>query len=223
MHRPLGFFAAAILAGLAVIVGICFAELRADAPLSPEECRQLYLRELDISSKDPLHPQRAALEKARKELLAEPVVRAQVEFCRKTISRDSYLCALKAGSVAEMVTCRMRPPEKKQDPKDPLPDARKDPENPRETTIQPLDVKVDATACTRTYTHLVSVYESSEILKKRPDRDKLIAHWKSKTAVDSFQSRCMATFRPQDLGCILSTRDPDVIQGCLLVAPELKK
>lgn len=199
-----------------------FSGLRADPQLSPEECRQLYLRELDISMKDPLHPQRAALEKARRELLTESVVKAQVEACRKTVSREAYSCALKAGSLAEMMTCRAKPPEKKPETKDPV-DPGKTSTDPKETTIQPLDVKVEAAACTRTYAHLLSVYETSEVLKKRPDREKLLTHWRSKTAVDSFQNRCMTTFRPQDLGCILSTRDPDVIQGCLLVAPETKK
>lgn len=73
--------------------------------------------------------------------------------------------------------------------------------------------------CKKTYDHMLVLFATSPDLKTEQGK-KLLANWNASLARNSFINRCTAVFQPSDLKCILSTKDSDVIQGCLLAVPE---
>lgn len=71
--------------------------------------------------------------------------------------------------------------------------------------------------CEKSYAHVFQIITATKTFKEHPDHARLQAHWLSVEARAAYQRRCLAEFRPEDLGCLLGTNDPEVIQGCLLI------
>ena len=168
---------------------------------------------LALAAEDPLAPafvgNQAALDSA-------DTVAAQKRYCLENVTRDGWACQLRAKTLGGLLDCQRRHAPGS------TPGATEAPgtNNPGGgEQIATLTVKVNRGTCERTYRHMLAIYETSPELETLSNKAKLLEYWRSTAARKSFAERCLKEFRSSDLGCILSTSDPDVIQACLLEAP----
>ncbi|MEQ9364443.1 MAG: hypothetical protein RIF32_09380 [Leptospirales bacterium] len=214
-------------------------EDRAQPRLSTAECDQLYTHQLKVIQSDPDNPLYSSVQLNAK-VLENPATReAEVRHCRTRVSRESYACQIKSDTLRALLECR-RKFDQTQNTAQPTgqsivqADERDESyfedtstDNPagpnggggRPETMPSGRFTVNATNCARAYNHIYGVISKTESFQQRPDRTRLENYWRSGEARDSFAARCLTKFKPEDLGCLLSTRDADVLQGCLLVIP----
>lgn len=186
------------------------------AGLSAQECRSLYEHQLSLVASDPDNPLSAALGVNAAAMQSAAAREAEARRCVARITRASYECQLAARSLGELLQCRTRAGDAPGETDRP----------PTETGAVQLEnlpggrLAVTPETCRRAYDRIFTVMTSAPGFADRRDREQLLARWSSPEAKASFERRCTSKFQPADLGCILSTEDPDVIQGCLLVIPE---
>ena len=210
----------------AVLAGCCFVALHsglgqpssppASARLSGAECDRLYRHQRQIIKTDASHPLAPALRLNAPALDSDASAAAQKRYCLQNVSRDSFVCQIRSSTLQSLLRCQQQHPPGRTAPGEP---AETEGEKPTEQ-IGTLTVQINRESCTRAYRHMLSIYESSPQLDELSNRRKLLEHWKSPAARKSFVERCLKQFRSSDLGCILATADPDVIQACLLEVPE---
>lgn len=188
------------------------------AALTAQECRSLYEHQLSLIASDPDNPLHAALGVNAAAMQSAAARDAEARRCVERITRAGFECQLAARSLAELLQCRSRVSETQAPGETDRP--------PAETGGAQLEnlpggrLAVTPETCRRAYDRIFSVMTSAPGFADRRDREQLLARWQSPEAKASFERRCTSKFQPADLGCILSTEDPDVIQGCLLVIPE---
>ncbi len=228
--------APALAAGLAFFLGLSgFASLPGEPyvvrkiPPDRAACERLYEHQLKLLREDPDNPFYASVNLNIEALQNEASREAEVKHCIERTSIDSYNCQFNAKSFAELVQCRGK-----------FPDRQNNEESKQPETDQPTGVEVDrtpekqnggaetmptgrftvnATNCDRAYDHMYRVITASAKFNERKDRERLLKYWESGEAKNSFRQRCLSDFQPSDLGCLIATKDPDVLQGCLLVIP----
>lgn len=210
--------------------------------LDEAECDQLYSHQLKIIQSDPDNPLYSSVQ-LNAGVLENPATRqAEIRHCRERVSRESFECQLAAEDLAGLLACRRKFENENGDatnaekPGDAAGDDRSEPES-QEAYFEDLSNKsesgqsgrpetmpsgrfaVNAANCSRAYNHIYGIISNTKSFQERPDRARLTEYWQSAEARNSFAARCLAKFKPEDLGCLLSTRDADVLQGCLLVIP----
>ena len=234
VNRP----ALALLLAILLVAGIRPVLYAEDPPVQTElaelnegECNQLYTHQLTLFKNDPDNPLYSSV-RMHNELLENPETRkAEVTHCLERVSRESFACQMDAKNLTELLDCRRRFMEQTPDETG----ENKQPETNQESYFEQTNepgpntgkpevmpsgrFAVTPANCRRAYNHIYSVISKTETFQKRPDRARLENYWQSGAARDSFAARCQARFQPRDLGCVLSTQDPDVLQGCLLVIP----
>lgn len=189
----------------------------ADA-LNPEECDRLYRHQRAVLKQDASHPLAPALRLNEAALGSPSAVAAQKQYCLKNVSRAGFACQLRAKTLRELLDCQQR--HAPGSVSRPGPGETKTESPGGSEQIATLTVKVNAGTCERAYRHMLAIYESAPELEELSNKKKLLEYWRSDAARRSFAERCLKQFRSSDLGCILSTSDPDVIQACLLEVPE---
>lgn len=205
-----------------------------DFDLSARECENLYNHQLKVASVDNGFPLQPAINSTKDRLEKEDVRSKQLNRCRQMVNRRNFECQMKAASMLEILQCSLRygaayrvsPPPVISDEKEDLPYAPS--EKQEESSSGDLSVgnvsvvryNVNPENCNRVYNHLVSVYKKLPQLKDDDRTAKMVRYWQSGEARDSFSKKCLSVYKPSDLGCILSTSNPDVIQACLVQIPE---
>ncbi|MCR9142069.1 MAG: hypothetical protein NXI24_07440 [bacterium] len=211
--------------------------------LNADECDRLYTHQLKVVQSDPENPLYSSVQ-LNSEVLRNPATRkAEVEHCQANVSRPGFQCQMQAQSLAALLECRRKfdgseasedggdantqtDPGKQPQPEDQGESYFEDTSTDaapggdgRPETMPSGRFAVNAGNCERAYNHIYGVISKTKNFQQRPDRARLIQYWQSNEARGSFAARCMAKFKPEDLGCLLSTRDADILQGCLLVIP----
>lgn len=208
------------------------------ARLTADECGRLYSHQLKIVQSDPDNPLYSSVQLNAVVLENSETRQAEVRHCQTRVSRASFDCQMAADSLADLLECRRNFAANQTDPasiEDTKPSDTQEAyfedastnngsgptgENTgRPETMPSGRFTVNQSNCQRAYNHIYSVISKTETFQKRSDRVRLENYWQSGEARGSFAARCLAKFKPEDLGCLLSTRDADVLQGCLLVIP----
>jgi hypothetical protein len=211
------------------------------------ECGRLYSHQLAIVQSDPDNPLYSSVQ-LNQGVLENPETRdAEIQHCLTRVNRESFRCQMQAKDLAGLLDCRRRFGPDANRPGDPAGDSDKGPDateayfedvSPANADPAPKNnqtgaggqtggpetlpsgrLLVNRANCQRAYAHIYDVISKSAEFRARQDRARLENYWQSSEAKDSFATRCVAKFQPADLGCLLSTRDSDVLQGCLLVIP----
>lgn len=215
--------------------------------LNTEECRKLYEHQLFVASTDSHFVLQPATKSSLDSMKSEPSPSLQMKACQSRISRKNFDCQMKSSSMLEILQCDLRFgtdwQNQRTDPETAggsdgksSPGIGSDPEGGSadqgneslngqtiiEETVQLQTTPVPITGknCNRGYEHLLSVYANHPRLSESSRRQEILAYWKSTEARDSFHEKCMSRFQERDLGCILQTRDTDVIRGCLAQIPD---
>ncbi len=196
------------------------------SPLTGADCDRLYEHQRSVLKRDSSHPLAPAFATSLEAFDTPASVNAQREYCVRTVTRPVFACQLSARTLRELLDCQS-PAAPARTPQTPAAPPKKPPaaqvpasgEKPAEQ-IATLTVRVNRDTCTRAYGHMLGVYENSPELNQLSNKKKLLEHWRGEAARGSFINRCLKQFRATDLGCLLSTADPDVIQACLLEVPE---
>lgn len=141
---------------------------------------------------------------------------AEARRCLERTTRASFECQMIARSLGDLLQCRSRQSE--------APTADESgPGGSGGVQLENLPgarLAVTPQTCRQAYDRIFNVMTTAPGFSERRDREQLLARWRSPEARASFERRCTEKFQATDLGCILSTEDPDVIQGCLLVIPD---
>ncbi len=183
-------------------------------------CRNLYRHQLDLAERSE-NPIFAAVRMNRKQLEQPATVASQIRNCLGHLTVEDIACQMSAVTYQELLNCQQVPAVSAD------PSENKKPENDSgqqivvervETTRVQVDA-VNTANCRKTYEHMLRVYTSSTKFAGERDREKLLTQWRTEASRLSFERRCLAVFQPSDLSCILSSSDPDVIQGCLIDIP----
>ena len=213
------------ISGLALVLFIFSVGLYSQQPtpeLNSLQCKRLYDHKLKILSRtDSLFGPAVSLN--QENLKSGPTRLLQLKRCRDITSLKSYDCQLKSNSLLGLLSCEAKFPRSSAVDKKGIVDVKVDRTGKPGVTQQNQrkgGLSVTPKNCARTYGHLLNVYTNSPELAKRSDRDRLLKHWRSETSRKSFLSRCGRVFQPENLSCILSTKDSVVLQGCLLKIPE---
>lgn len=201
--------AVATLFGVAGALGGPAAE---DSDTGATECAALFEHQLDLASREdfPLAP---SIRRGRRSL--ERFRKAQMDRCQKELSGAERQCQLAANTFAELMACKGAElgPEETEVPEEEVPG-----EKPTEKEETPqASYAVDRTNCTRAYEHMLDVIVKGEDFQSREDQKQLQEYWSRPDSKNSFVTNCLGNFKDGDLGCILGTRDVDVLQACLLV------
>ena len=215
-----------------------------EAPLAQRlgeaECDRLYSHQLQIIQSDPDNPLYSSVQ-LNAGVLENPATRqAEIRHCRERVTRESFECQLAADDLAGLLACRRKferengdatnanepddatgksEPESQEAYFEDLSNDSESGQSGRPETMPSGRFAVNAANCSRAYNHIYGIISNTKSFRERPDRARLTQYWQSAEARDSFAARCLAKFKPEDLGCLLSTRDADVLQGCLLVIP----
>ena len=202
----------------AVAGGLLYAAPR-KSPTGPQ-CDSLYRKQLSLFQKEdsPLFP---VLVQKKAALLLADSMRVQRDYCRANVSGESFRCQMRAASLAELLGCTGSPsvtqPGKGTGSGEP-------PETGSEKTeivvvrpnVRALVRSVSQDTCDQAYAHMLSVHSSAPAFQKRPDAKRLMEHWQSVGARESFRRRCIKGFQVADLNCILSAKEPESLQACLI-------
>ena len=179
--------------------------------LSRSQCEEWTRHTLKIAREDPAHPLHAAL---RLELSSE-ATEAQITYCMAEVGPQQARCQLAAQDFAGILACQKTPQQ-------PAAEENKPEEhNNFFSELTPAaSIAVNAENCSNTYDHLLQVFRGSPALQALRTHQEILRSWESPAARTAFRNRCLKRFKGHDLGCILGTRDPELIQVCLLNVPE---
>ena len=203
---------------LALAVGLLGAAPR--TTLTDRQCDALYRKQVSLFQGDD-SPLSAVMLQRKAVLLAAESVGVQRAHCHARISRKSFQCQMAAGSLADLVRCGEdggagvgRISEKS----DLKPGSKEEKTDVVvvETKIREIVRSVSAETCDQAYAHMLSVHGASASFQKRADAKRLLEHWRSTGAQESFRRRCQRAFRVRDLNCLLSAQDPESLQACLI-------
>ncbi len=220
MHRYTHFSTGLSFAGLILL---SMGAILAQPSLSDDQCREVYYHMIKIMSEDESFPAHSAIASVEDSLRASEVETREVERCVKEMSLETYRCLANAKDVIDLMQCNSplsTGSESQPQAGNQASSAATETSDGGFNALQVKPIAISVAACKKSYDHLVSVYSNSPILKKRVDGGELLKYWNSSEAKTSYQKRCQTVFTAADLGCILSTTDPDVIQGCLIQIPE---
>ncbi len=183
---------------------------------SASECDALYRHQLALfqQADSPIAP---ALLRQKNNLLRADSMRAQREQCLVRLSREDLRCQMAARSLQELLACGSSVrPENGDGPKDKTEKSEKTEVVVTQPTVRQWVRAVNTETCDRAYEHMLPVHATSASFQKRPDAKRLMEHWQSPGARESFRRRCQRAFRVADLNCILSAKDAESLQACLL-------
>lgn len=218
--RP-AFPAGGVLVGLVGLVLMGDAVLQS-APVSQQltarECDRLYEHQRHLLSLEssPFHP---AAREAQSQLASESAGRAQRKYCQKHFDRPSMTCQLQAKDLSQLLRCGTigTKTEPAKQPGEPGKTTRPT-SDPQDAKTRQHVTQVDSGTCARSYEKMLSVHAASAEFQKRADAARLLEHWRSTAARESFARRCTRGFKVRDLNCILSSTDVTLLQACLLDA-----
>lgn len=210
-------------------------ERSVDSAPDRASCEKLYAHQL-LLFKTEENPIATAIKLNNRNLSSPRSREAQIEWCLTRETRRGYQCQMKARTLRELLLCRSerggsrkagdeKGPGKSSGAEEKGSSAAAEKKNGNESRISVIkdgaksSVAVTAKRCKMAYDHLLRIYSESKSFQKRPDAERLLRHWKSPAARNSFELRCRRVFRGEDLNCILSTTDTVIIQGCLFRVP----
>lgn len=214
-----------ILSGILLIFASTLLFGDSTASLTSDECESLYEHQLRIISSDDTFPLSIAIRKSMDSLASGDGRDSQIRQCLTDVDRTQFLCRMKARSTLELLNCKKgeavanTAENQSQQTNKVNGSVQKLPGDVSVGTVVSRPLEATPDRCKQAYEHMLGVYEKHPSLQDEDNRKKLMDYWRSKEARDSFQRRCLTVFQPRDLGCILSTKDPDIIQGCLIQIP----
>ena len=196
--------------------------------LNQNQCQQLYTHQLFLMQSS-LNPIALALKKNRSALESSSSRALQLQECSRATSQENFQCQMAALTPLELLRCQEKHgsgagKKIRKNDNNSKKRAEDTPGMKLETTTRSesdSQVKrgVSASNCRYTYDHLLSIYSRSSLLPEGAEGKRLLKHWRSKAARDSFERRCLSVFTPDDIKCVVTSREPISIQACLINVP----
>lgn len=179
---------------------------------SKADCLKLHKHQLKVFTSDVKNPLLRSMNINRAGMNQKKSVQKEIRYCMKNIGLAEFTCRMRATNIASLLQCKNPPASTNKISNRIVTDTTN-----KTTHIQSNFVKVNTKNCKHAYRHMLSILKRSPSLKQNKKNKELLQYWTSEDEIQEFHLRCKKVFSPDDLGCILGSKNSDVLQACLIL------